>query len=415
MAAGDGSGPLVSRRRLLGGAALAAASAACSFEAAEDGGVEAPAPPSRLPFHGRHQAGVLQPATPSGVVAALRVEAESPDELREGLRALSEEARRIMDGEPPEERESAFPPQDSGVLGPVPPPADLSVIVGFGESLFDDRFGLADRRPAELVRMPFLANDRLDPAISHGDLSLTVSGAHDDAVLFGLRQLLRATRGVVVLKWMLEGHNSPVADPTPGGAPVRNLLGFKDGTRNLDTTDPTLMDRYVWVQAGGGEPAWATGGTYQAVRIIRMFVEFWDRTRLAEQEAIIGRHKASGAPLGGEVETEEPDYLGDPEGEVVPLDAHVRLANPGTPETQDNLILRRGFSYSRGFDGANRLDQGLLFQSFQASLDRGFLAVQERLAGEPLEEYIRPVGGGFFFVPPGVERPGGFLGDGLFA
>jgi len=62
-----------------------------------------------------------------------------------------------------------------------------------------------------------------------------------------------------------------------------------------------------------------------------------------------------------------------------------------------NRILRRGFSYSRGFDGAGRLDQGLLFGSFQAGLEAGFLAVQERLAGEPLEESIQPEGGGFFY------------------
>ena len=37
-------------------------------------------------------------------------------------------------------------------------------------------------------------------------------------------------------------------------------------------------------------------------------------------------------------------------------------------------MLRRGFSYSRGFDAAGRLDQGLAFVSFQRSLDDGFLA-----------------------------------------
>src|SRR5690606_2483816 len=128
---------------------------------------------------------------------------------------------------------------------------------------------------------------------------------------------------------------------------------------------------------------------------------------------IFGRHKVSGAPLGMSDEFDDPDYASDPDGERIPLNAHIRLANPRTPETEDNLLLRRGFSYARGFDGAGRLDQGLAFVCYQRSLRRGFLAVQERLKGEPLEEYILPVGGGFFFALPGVSEPDRYLGDAL--
>ncbi len=190
-------------------------------------------------------------------------------------------------------------------------------------------------------------------------------------------------------------------------------MGFKDGTANLDVDDGALMDRHVWVRPEDGEPEWAVGGSYQAVRIIRMFVEFWDRTRLAEQEALIGRAKVSGAPLGLDGEFTDPDYPADPDGKRIPLDAHIRLANPRTPETDENRILRRGFNYSRGFDGAGRLDQGLAFIAYQRSLEKGFLTVQNRLKGEPLEEYIMPVGGGFFFTLPGVTGADRFLGDQL--
>jgi deferrochelatase/peroxidase EfeB len=146
-----------------------------------------------------------------------------------------------------------------------------------------------------------------------------------------------------------------------------------------------------------------------------MFVEHWDRTSLGEQEAIMGRHKGSGAPLGGEREEDAPVYDDDPDGRRTPLDAHIRLANPRTLDTADSLILRRGFSYSAGFDRAGQLDQGLAFVCFQRELEKGFLAVQARLDGEPLEEYVLPVGGGFFFALPGTEDPDRPLGADLLA
>jgi len=285
------------------------------------------------------------------------------------------------------------------------------VVLSVGASLFDGRFGLADRRPRELVDMPRLANDRLDPERTHGDVLLSIASAHEDHDLFALRQLMRATRGTMTLRWMLDGFNRRVA-AKPGEAGVRNLMGFVDGTASLDPTDDELMDRFVHVADDDGEPAWCVGGSYQAVRVVRMFVEFWDRTRLGEQERLIGRRKRDGAPLDGEAEVDVPDFAADPDGDRTPLDAHIRLANPRTPQTEGQRFLRKGFNFSRGFDGAGLLDQGLAFVSFQHSLQRQFLPVAERLAGEPLEEYIRPVGGGFFFTLPGVPD-GEFLGERL--
>ena len=125
------------------------------------------------------------------------------------------------------------------------------------------------------------------------------------------------------------------------------------------------------------------------------------------------KRQESGAPLGGRRETDVPAFDDDADGDRTPLDAHIRLANPRTKATADSLILRRGFSFSRGFDDAGRLDQGLAFVSFQRSLERGFLAVQARLDGEPLEEYILPEGGGFFYVLPGVQGRADFLGRAL--
>jgi deferrochelatase/peroxidase EfeB len=408
----------VGRRAFLGSTALGAAAlaaAGCADATTPASVPEHRSPGGKVAFLGRHQTGITSPVAAFSLMAALNVIGDGRDVLERTLRELSAEARGLMAGEDPAVNDPAYPPAETGILGPSPRPERLSVVLSVGASLFDGRFGLADRRPRELVKMPFLANDRLDPARSHGDLLLSLSAEQPDVLLHALRQLMRRTRDSLVLHWTIDGYSRPDARPTPGRTNTRNLLGFKDGTANLDTANDDLMKRHVWVGPDSGEPDWAIGGSYQAVRVIRMFVEFWDRTPLAEQEAIIGRHKATGAPLGRTRETDLPGYAEDPRDLDIPIDAHIRLANPRTPRTDDNLILRRGFNFSRGFDSAGQLDQGLVFVSYQSSLERGFLAVQARLKGEPLEEYILPVGGGFFFALPGVESDDRWLGDQLLS
>jgi len=414
----------ISRRGFVTGAVSAGAGAAVGVGAtlaigssSHHGHHRAEPSPTFVGFEGDHQAGVTAlPIPEQGLVASFNLQVKDRAGLEATLRAVTDEIRGLMAGKPPSVRDPAFPPVDSGILGEKPPPDNLSIVVGVGASLFDDRFGLADRKPKELVKMPFLANDKLDPKLSHGDVSIIFEAGHNDTVQFALRQLMRRTRGELVLNWMIDGYARGIgAGRADGATTPRNLLGFKDGTGNLVVDDADVMDRHVWVGPGDGEPAWAVGGSYQAVRIIRMFVEFWDRTQLIEQETIIGREKVSGAPMGLSGEFTDPDYASDPKGERIKLEAHIRLANPRTAETDENLILRRGFNYSRGFDGAGRLDQGLAFIAYQRSLQKGFLTVQERLKGEPLEEYVLPVGGGFFFTLPGVKGADRFLGDGLFA
>ena len=230
--------------------------------------------------------------------------------------------------------------------------------------------------------------------------------------LFALRQLMRRTRGALSLRWMVDGFNRR-SKPEPGKAPVRNLMGFRDGTANLDGSDADAM-----TQARLGRVRRRRAGvdrrrvSYQVVRIIRMFVEFWDRTAArragGDHRPAQGVRRAARRSQGDR----HPRLRGrSRRGPRRPLDAHIRLANPRTKATSDDLILRRGFSFSRGFDGAGRLDQGLAFVSFQRRLEQ-FLNTQARLTGEPLEEYIQPQGGGFFFALPGVRR-GSYLGEGL--
>jgi deferrochelatase/peroxidase EfeB len=363
-----------------------------------------------IPFHGPWQAGIVNPPPPAACFVSFDVTATNRSELIDLLRTLTERARFLTSGGMPEDLGPVAPPSDSGTLGPDIPADGLTVTVGFGSTLFDGRFGIADRKPLHLTEMTSFPNDNLDPSQTGGDMLIQICAGSPDAAIHALRDIAKHTRGGLQINWRLDGF---VAPARPSGVP-RNHFGFMDGVANPNVADPAVGNRLLWVIPGIGEPAWAVGGTYHVCRLIRMFIEFWDRVSLNEQQTMIGRYRASGNVLGSTSLSALPDFVSDPRGKTVSLTAHIRLANPRTSDSEDSRIFRRGYNYDNGVDLAGNLDVGLIFNSFQQNLARQFIATQTRLIGEPMVDYVSPVGGGYFFAVPGVRDRSDWYASRLF-
>ncbi|MEU0235411.1 MULTISPECIES: iron uptake transporter deferrochelatase/peroxidase subunit [unclassified Streptomyces] len=408
--------PAPSRRAVIGwggaGLALGAAAAGGAVALTRDGGaVPAADAGGAVPFHGPHQAGISTAVQDRLHFAAFDVTTEDRAELVQLLKDWTRAAERLTAGA--EVGEGAYgglpeaPPDDTGeALGLKP--SRLTLTIGFGPSLFDGRFGLKDRRPGALIDLPRFPGDNLDPARSGGDLCVQACADDPQVAVHAIRNLARIGFGKVAVRWSQLGFGK-TSSTTPDAQTPRNLFGFKDGTRNVAGTDTARLDRHVWVSGkdAEGPAAWMDGGSYLVARRIRMNVETWDRTSLAEQEDVFGRDKREGAAVGKAKEHDEP-FL-----KAMKPDSHVRLAHPDT--NGGATILRRGYSFTDGTDGLGRLEAGLFFLAYQKDVRTGFVPVQTSLArADALNEYIQHVGSAVFAIPPGVRDRDDWWGRALF-
>ncbi len=436
----------VSRRAFLGVAAGGAAALGMGGLAAVgalDVGALLPGPPDgasaagtrTYPFAGPHQVGIVTPAQDRMYSAAFDLTTTSRAELIDLLRRWTTMSARLTAGlsagpTGPVGGSYDAPPDDTGEAMDLAP-AGLTITIGFGRSLFvgpanapTGRFGVGHRLPPGLVSLPHFPGDALDPARSDGDLIVQACADDPQVAMHAVRNLTRAAFGAARVRWSQLGFGRTSSTSTAQATP-RNLLGFKDGTANVKAEEPAGVDRHVWVQPGDARGAdWLAGGSFVVVRRIRMVIETWDRSALREQERIIGRTKAEGAPLSGGTEFTEPDFTraGADGQALIATDSHVRLAHPSLHGGV--RMLRRGYTFTDGNDALGRLDAGLFFVAFVRDPRTGFIPIQDALArSDALREYLVHTGSGVYAVPPGVPAiaadgslvDDGYLGAGLFA
>lgn len=375
----------------------------------------------RYPFLGEHQAGIVTPMQDYLHFAALDLTTDSRERVIALLQAWTAAAAAMTQGEDigmfgAVSGPYDAPPEDTGEALDLPA-SGLTITIGFGPTFFaseagTDRFGLADLMPTELRPMPAFPGDRLNPAISGGDLCIQACANEPQVAVHAVRNLVRLAFGVALVRWSQTGFGrssvTSHAQPTP-----RNLFGFRDGTANITADAAAGLDDFVWCQPSDG-PSWMAAGSYLVARRIRMTIETWDRTSLREQEAVFGRTKRSGAPLSGGTEFTSPDFTisGNDGRPLIPPDSHMALAHPSA--NGGRRILRRGYNFTDGSDELGRLNAGLFFLAYMRSIHEQFVPLQLQLARNDLmNDYVRYESLAAFAIPPGVEE-GRYFGEALF-
>ncbi|UFS59901.1 iron uptake transporter deferrochelatase/peroxidase subunit [Subtercola endophyticus] len=411
----------ISRRAFFGGAVASAAAGAAigvvatgvtdqAAEASESTANPSPNDTS-LDFYGVHQAGIQTPPQDHLVLMVFDVTTTSASELQVMLAkwsaAMAQYTKGLPVGAVEPDRDQAVPGDTGEAYGMGP--NELTLTLGFAPSMFDERFGWAKYKPAALNPLPAFASDALTPEFTGGDICIQACAADPQVAYHAIRNLARMARTTATTRWTVQGFGR--ASAGQGQTTPRNLMGFKDGTRNIK--EQTDLDEFVWV-GSGSDQSWMTGGSYLVARKIHMLIETWDADYIGDQNTVFGRSKSSGAPLTGSGEFDTPDFTvkGADGQQVISPTAHVALA---AHENNGGVkILRRGYNFTDGIDSVGRLDAGLMFLSYQKDPAQ-FVTIQSRLgSSDRLNEYIRHVGSGVFAVPPGLTGAGDYYGKALF-
>ncbi|MDT0309793.1 Dyp-type peroxidase [Streptomyces sp. DSM 44917] len=381
-----------SRRAFLdvtGATVAAGLLAGCSGDSPRSGRPDEPVPvpsaaatPRPVAVTGRHQAGVTLPRAAQPHLLALVADlgpTVTPGPL---LAELGETIRALAAG------------SDPRLLGLSP--GDVTVTVGVGPRLV--RTAGAELPGA--ADLPPFSRERVAARERGGDLLIQICAG--DALLLPVvaTALLDQAGDRLRERWRQAGRRGAEVPVAEDRTAPRNLLGFIDGIVGPHTA--AEQERDLWL---AGPPAVADG-TLAVLRRMEIDLTRFAALSLAEQEAVFGRHRASGVPLsGGSVDSAPGLNAKTPDGRyLVPADAHVRRANPTAVGV--GHMLRRSYSIDAPAPG-------LLFISFQNDL-RTFTSTLTRMdASDALLPFTTTTATATFLILPGhgPRRP---LGSTLF-
>lgn len=354
------------------------------------------------------------------------------NDLRVVLKSLSSFARAQM----------LRTPDDNHIpiLRELPKSWRVTVTIGFGVSLFmspdgDDRFGLRHCKPKWLHQMPKVVGDQFEPDRAAADLIFLIASDHPYVNVSIARALSQGN-------WGIEGQKETrlkvrTLDQGFSRPDRREFLRFDDGIDNLSNARDGELDKSVYVAAGDGEPEWAQNGSYVVWRKIQENLPLWEAFSEAEQEAMIGREKATGAPLSRQATGPSdmtPIYPNPYQSIDGPLTAHIRKVQPRRPGVDlfgiadlDRRFLRRGYPYFDGIEATGRVCCGLLFLGFMHDLQKQFewpvnnwqLNPDFPVPGTGIDALydrgvLSNVDGGFYFCPASATDADDFLGSALF-
>lgn len=372
----------IARRTILkagvGAAAVAATSVGLSA-ATKNGSTD-----SVEPFFGKHQSGIATKPQEHATWVAFNLKPETDSAaLGRLMRVWTTDAARLMDGEP------ALADNEETLAKGA---SNLTITFGFGPTLASGA--------AMIHQIPALAIDQLKEEWSGGDLLIQICGNDLVKVHHAVRELVTDAKPFADVHWQQAGF-LPRVDLIAGQTP-RNLMGQKDGTANYKP-DSDEFNETVWINSG-----LATGGTVMVIRRIAMKLDKWETLSPDLKSKSIGRDIKTGAPLSGGDEFTPADFeKTDHHGLVIPGDSHVRRAR-----MESTRIHRRGYNYRTESSSSQEVDEGLIFVSFQASLDQ-FMQIQKRLESmDSLNTWTTPIGSAVFLIPPGCEN-GEWIGQTL--